>query len=199
MKIHMIYLAAGNSRRFGSNKLLYDFHGMPLYQYGFNQLLKLLKKHDNYTLDVVTQYDEIVNDIQTLSFPRLSVIRSKESYLGLSYTIHSGIEKYKNEKNSYFLFLVADQPYIQSKTIESMIDKVLQFQAPLATLKYRQQFANPTLFHSCFYDELMMLTGDEGGRKIIKKHQDICFEFVVTDAKEILDYDWKDDMNKQLL
>ena len=50
MKIHMIYLAAGNSRRFGSNKLLYSFRGLPLYQYGLKQLRELLEKNENYTL-----------------------------------------------------------------------------------------------------------------------------------------------------
>ena len=72
MKIHMIYLAAGNSRRFQDNKLLYNYQGQPLYRYGFNQLLKLLS-NDNYTLDVVTQYPEIIFDIKQFNYPRLYV------------------------------------------------------------------------------------------------------------------------------
>ena len=70
MKIHMIYLAAGNSRRFGSNKLLYDFHGMPLYQYGFNQLLELLKKHD-----IKIDKRKFINarPIQALGYTRLEI------------------------------------------------------------------------------------------------------------------------------
>ncbi len=78
MKIHMIYLAAGNSRRFGSNKLLYSFRGLPLYQYGLKQLRELLEKNENYTLDVVTQYDEIIEYIKELSCPRLYSIKSEK-------------------------------------------------------------------------------------------------------------------------
>ncbi len=33
MKIHLILLAAGNSRRFGGNKLVSFLNGKPLYQY----------------------------------------------------------------------------------------------------------------------------------------------------------------------
>ena len=32
MKLGLIMLAAGNSRRFGSNKLLYGIDGMPMYR-----------------------------------------------------------------------------------------------------------------------------------------------------------------------
>ena len=38
MKYSLIYLAAGNSRRFGKNKLLVEWNGRPLYEYGLNTL-----------------------------------------------------------------------------------------------------------------------------------------------------------------
>ena len=88
MKIHMIYLAAGNSRRFQDNKLLYNYKGQPLYRYGFNQLLKLLS-NDNYTLDIVTQYPEIIFDIKQFNYPRLHIIESPKSHLGIAYYIHA--------------------------------------------------------------------------------------------------------------
>ena len=31
--IHIIYMAAGNSRRFGSNKLFYELDGKPMYRH----------------------------------------------------------------------------------------------------------------------------------------------------------------------
>ena len=39
MKLRIIYLAAGNSRRFGSNKLLHITQGKPLYQHGLDMLM----------------------------------------------------------------------------------------------------------------------------------------------------------------
>lgn len=38
MKIAMIMLAAGNSRRFGANKLLYEIDGIPMYRHVLEQL-----------------------------------------------------------------------------------------------------------------------------------------------------------------
>ena len=41
MKIALIMLAAGNSRRFGSNKLLYEIEGKPMYQHILEKLMKV--------------------------------------------------------------------------------------------------------------------------------------------------------------
>ena len=44
MKLGLIMLAAGNSRRFGSNKLLYSIDGMPMYRHILLELKKV-KEH----------------------------------------------------------------------------------------------------------------------------------------------------------
>ena len=79
MKIGMILLAAGCSRRFGSNKLLYEIEGRPMYLRTLDQLIQAEKelaedKNENKNKEktsrpqkqalvletaVVTQYQEI--------------------------------------------------------------------------------------------------------------------------------------------
>ena len=39
MRIALIMLAAGNSRRFGGNKLLYEIDGNPMYRYILERLI----------------------------------------------------------------------------------------------------------------------------------------------------------------
>ena len=159
-----------------------------------NQLRELLEKNENYTLDVVTQYDEIIEYIKELSCPRLYSIKSEKSHLGLSYSIQAGIQKYSNDKDCYFLFLVADQPYIQSSTMNGMINLIINNHALLGTVKYQQQVGNPTMFHCQLYNELMKLKGDEGGRKIIDKYSSVCLKVPVMDRKELYDYDYLQDI-----
>ena len=63
MKLGLIMLAAGNSRRFGSNKLLYGIDGMPMYRHILLELKKvkaaLEEQGHRCEITVVTQYEEI--------------------------------------------------------------------------------------------------------------------------------------------
>ena len=59
METYIIYLAAGNSRRFGTNKLFYKINDKELYRYGLDNLIKLVSMRNDCKLIVVTQYFEI--------------------------------------------------------------------------------------------------------------------------------------------
>ena len=45
--IHIIYMAAGNSRRFGSNKLFYELDGKPMYRHLLERLIKIKDRYNN--------------------------------------------------------------------------------------------------------------------------------------------------------
>ena len=69
-EIAFILLAAGYSRRFGQNKLLYPVNGKPMYSYGLDTLKKaagLLKV--NCQVQVVTQYEQILEACISHGFP----------------------------------------------------------------------------------------------------------------------------------
>ena len=59
-----IMLAAGNSRRFGSNKLLYEIGGVPMYLRTLHKLQKAASELGNCEIIVVTQYEEIASKAQ---------------------------------------------------------------------------------------------------------------------------------------
>jgi len=51
-------LAAGNSRRFGANKLLYEIDGIPMYRHVLEQLDDTKKKIEN----IYSEYSDITED-----------------------------------------------------------------------------------------------------------------------------------------
>ena len=71
MKLGLIMLAAGNSRRFGSNKLLYTIEGEPMYRHILSELMKvrevLKEQGHSCEITVVTQYEEIAAEACLIS------------------------------------------------------------------------------------------------------------------------------------
>ena len=60
MRVTILYLAAGNSRRFGENKLLYPLEGKAVYRHLLDRLVQIAGRHENWELLVVTQYERIL-------------------------------------------------------------------------------------------------------------------------------------------
>ena len=138
MKIKLIYLAAGNSRRFNSqrmqnteppqseaeNKLLYLLDEKPMFRYLFDRLVKVCQRHPEWEMIVVTQYPEIEHQVKALQeneqqgerFPVKTVI-SKDSYKGAAYSVKAGIRA-AGDADAY-AFFVADQPYFTEESVVS--------------------------------------------------------------------------------
>ena len=189
--IHIIYMAAGNSRRFGSNKLLYVWHGKKLYRHTLDMLLKIKQKSDDIvSLTVVTQYSEIISELEDKE--EINVVFSNESRLGASYTIKSGIKSLKGQckKDEYIMFVVADQPYLSEDTICKFI-KIVQKKCSdgykVFSVRYGDKVGNPCMFRAELIPELLKLEGDSGGRKVAKKH-DCCY-IEIKNKMELYDID----------
>ena len=101
--IHIIYMAAGNSRRFGSNKLFYELDGKPMYRHLLDRLAEIKNRYnksksDSQTIDitVVTRYREILDYCACI--PDCNAVISPDSEKGISYTIKAGIMAVQEQK-----------------------------------------------------------------------------------------------------
>ena len=225
--IHIIYMAAGNSRRFGSNKLFYELDGKPMYRHLLERLIEIKDRYNklknaesnNPVIDitVVTRYREILDYCS--SIPDCHAVLSPDSEKGISYTIKAGIMavqeqkktgmqmwqssvwQKKPEKNSgslhntaetedYYMFAVADQPYLKSQSVIKLIDRVLKNTGGkrLAfSLRCGDAVGNPCVFNSSLIPQLLSLEGDKGGRSVAKKHD--CVYVDIADERELMDID----------
>ena len=225
--IHIIYMAAGNSRRFGSNKLFYELDGKPMYRHLLERLIEIKDRYNklknaesnNPVIDitVVTRYREILDYCS--SIPDCHAVLSPDSEKGISYTIKAGIMavqeqkktgmqmwqssvwQKKPEKNSgslhntaetedYYMFAVADQPYLKSQSVIKLIDRVLKNTGGkrLAfSLRCGDAVGNPCVFNSSLIPQLLSLEGDKGGRSVAKKND--CVYVDIADERELMDID----------
>ena len=220
--IHIIYMAAGNSRRFGSNKLFYELDGKPMYRHLLERLVEIKDRYNklknaesnNPVIDitVVTRYREILDYCS--SIPDCHAVLSPDSEKGISYTIKAGIMavqeqkktgmqmwQKKPEKNSgslhntaetedYYMFAVADQPYLKSQSVIKLIDKVLENKGNMRlvfSLRCGDAVGNPCVFHASLIPQLLSLEGDKGGRSVTKKYD--CVYVDIADERELMDID----------
>ena len=197
--IHIIYMAAGNSRRFGSNKLFYELDGKPMYRHLLDRLAEIKNRYnksksDSQTIDitVVTRYREILDYCACI--PDCHAVISPDSEKGISYTIKAGImavqEQKKTGMQDYYMFAVADQPYLKSQSVIKLIDRVLKNTGGkrLAfSLRCGDAVGNPCVFNSSLIPQLLSLEGDKGGRSVAKKYD--CVYVDIADERELMDID----------
>ena len=106
--IHIIYMAAGNSRRFGSNKLFYELDGKPMYRHLLDHLIEIKDRYNklknaesnNPVIDitVVTRYREILDYCACI--PDCHAVLSPDSEKGIAYTIKAGIMAVQEQKKT---------------------------------------------------------------------------------------------------
>lgn len=183
-KITLVLLAAGDSRRFGGNKLLSSFNGKPMYRCLTDQLAQLSDSLFDRKI-LVTQYEEIAADLGGHGYV---VVRNTQSTLGISHSIHLALEQIADE-TAAACFAVCDQPWLQASTVEAFIRAWAASQKGMGCLSCRGCPGNPAVFSRRYFPELLSLGGDVGGKKILKKHLDDVFLFDVKNEKELLDID----------
>ena len=197
--IHIIYMAAGNSRRFGSNKLFYELDGKPMYRHLLERLMEIKDRYNKLKSDspviditVVTRYREILDYCS--SIPDCHAVLSQDSEKGISYTIKAGImavqEQKKTGMQDFYMFAVADQPYLKSQSVIKLIDKVLENKGNIRlvfSLRCGDAVGNPCVFHSLLISQLLSLEGDKGGRSVAKKYD--CVYVDIADERELMDID----------
>ena len=197
--IHIIYMAAGNSRRFGSNKLFYELDGKPMYRHLLDHFVEIKDRYNKLKSDspaiditVVTRYREILDYCS--SIPDCHAVLSPDSEKGISYTIKAGImavqEQKKTGMQDYYMFAVADQPYLKSQSMIKLIGKVLENKGNIRltfSLRCGDAVGNPCVFHSSLISQLLSLEGDKGGRSVAKKYD--CVYVDIADERELMDID----------
>ena len=186
--IYMIYLAAGLSSRYGSNKLLEIIDEKPMYRHLLD-ILTVIKEEEphRYELVVVTAYDEIEDAVRELP---LKVVRNDHQELGISHSIRLGIEACGEiGQHDHVLFAVADQPYVQEDELFGFIHMYKRSYKGIGCLSYEGTMGNPVIFQGKFVPELLALTGDTGGKTVVKAHPQEVYLYEADSKLSLQDLD----------
>ena len=183
-----IILAAGAAQRMGQQKLLLDLKGKPVLQWTIEAAL-------GSKLDEVVCVVRVLKNIRegiSLNHEKLRWAINDRAAEGQSTSVTTGL-KVVSPQSEAALFLVGDQPLVKPELINSLIDLFRKSGAPIVAPTFQGQTRNPVLFHKGLFPELLKLTGDRGGRRLIEKYDDKAAFLEWKDEAPFLDVDrWED-------
>ncbi|MDP4110166.1 MAG: nucleotidyltransferase family protein [Bacillota bacterium] len=194
MKLGIIMMASGFSRRFGSNKLLYPIAGRPLFVHtltNLRQLMESLSRDFETRLTVVSSYPEI---LERAVIEKACAVNNPESGEGISASVRLGVKSLP-EDTDYYAFFVADQPYLRPETAEAFIKASIKSGKGIGCVSDGEAAGNPVVFSGKYAPELKKLSGDTGGKQIIRKYPLDTFIYRV-DSGELKDIDSPGDLGK---
>lgn len=179
-----IVLAAGASTRMrgGRHKLLLPFGDRPVLARVLDAALA--SRARPIVLVLGHEAERVRAHIPTyVGHPDIIIVDNPAYLQGMSTSMKLGLQTlidYDYTKSGSgsvdsALFLTGDQPLITAQIIDSVIEAFeagrregKRIVAPL----YGGQRGNPVLFDAALFDELMEVTGDEGGRGLLKRYPD---------------------------
>lgn len=188
MNIGCVLLGAGNSVRFGENKLLYELDGKPMAFYALE-----LHGSASYAARVlVTQpsFAALWEKAEECGF-LVAVNRDPSRGIGSSVRIGLRVLLLSGAHTDGVLFCVCDQPYVTRATLDKLMQAFTQNPDRIVALSYGGKRGNPVIFPAAYYAELMAVTGDTGGGQVIAKHPESLLLVEASSENELADIDTK--------
>jgi molybdenum cofactor cytidylyltransferase len=182
-----ILLAAGFSRRFGSNdKLLHMLpDGRPIALAAAQHLLQALPhsiaviQPDNASLD------------RLLRDAGMQVLHCASAGMGdsIAAAVHASASF---DPHSGYVIALADMPYLRPQTILKVAAALDN--ARIVAPAYQGQRGHPVGFSTSLREELLVLHGDEGARSVLQRHREELQLLDCDDAGVLADIDTAADL-----
>jgi len=162
-----ILLAAGQSTRFGRQKLLEPWRGEPLVR----KTARCFLEADLQPLVAVVSPDRRLVD--ALAGLPLTVVENAHPEQGISSSIAIGLRALPDTTQAV-LIGVGDQPYLTTEAIEELVKAFSP--GRIIVPRWGDHRGNPPVFDRRFFPELLALEGDHGGQRLITAHGDAVTE-----------------------
>lgn len=186
-----IILAAGEGKRMGKVKLTLPLGDKKLIEWVL-QAAKLTPL-DKYFLVVRPEDREIIEAGRKWG---AEIVLNSDFRIGMSTSIKKALLKINTQKVEGFFLILGDQPLITSKIINKLINSFSPGKREIVVPYYENRRGNPVLFDIYWKDELMALTGDIGGRVLIKAHPEKVKRVKLSNESILLDIDREEDYEK---
>ncbi|WP_256288152.1 nucleotidyltransferase family protein [Halobellus inordinatus] len=169
-RIAGVLLAAGTSDRFGErNKLLASHDGAPLVRHAAATLVD--STVDPVVVVVGYESERVVDALDGLD---VEIVHNPRYANGQASSVRAGIRALRDRPEQVDAAVVAlgDMPFVDVATIETLCDAYEAGVGDALAAAYEGARGNPVLFDRRFFDDLVDVAGDVGGREILLDSDD---------------------------
>lgn len=186
-KVAGIILAAGYSRRFGSNKLLYRVKGRSVIEWSIGAVTSA----DLWKTAIVTPQSK---DLDAFVPDGMLKLVNEDAMDGIGASIVTGTRHFKRDADG-ILLLLGDQPLITGGDLRNLLNEFYLEPYQIVAGSVGGEIRNPIVFPSSLFDELLTLSGDRGARNIAIAHGKIVTR-VEIEPSHLIDIDRIEDLIK---
>ncbi|MES2674738.1 MAG: nucleotidyltransferase family protein [Pseudomonadota bacterium] len=195
LALDCLILAAGNSSRFGSCKLLADFHGQPLISAAVTAA-RVLKPAQ--ILVVAGAFYEELFQMQTVlnnGSPPVDLLQFHDWQSGMGSSLAFGIKQLAAD--NAVLILLGDQPLISSQDLQNLYRAWCANPEQIACASFANTHGVPAIFPALFKTQLRACAGDQGAKALLINNQHHLISVPVASAE--FDVDTRADLDDLLL
>ena len=165
--ISAIILAAGQSKRFGSdNKLIKKYNK----KYLINHIIGTLIKSKVNKIIVVLGFQKSKVRKITIKNKKINFVFNKNYKSGMASSIKTGLKEI-SKRSIGFLIVQADMPLISKKIIDSLCYSIRNNNKEIVAPIYKSNMGNPIGFKRSMTRILNKTSGDSGAKKMIKRNK----------------------------
>lgn len=188
-----IVLAAGLSSRMGARKLLMELQGSTILERAVRTALESGLRAITVVLGPNAEEFKSILASQSLD-PRLRYAINLSPAEGMSSSLATGVAATSPGADGVMI-LLADQPLITSRVIDDLIEAFVRDAEKIVLPTIHGRRTTPVVFPVSLVPELMRITGDKGGRDVIKEYADRVTALEMSSYYDDSDVDTKDDLD----
>lgn len=180
MRIGAVVLAAGDSRRFGSDKRFFPLHGVPMlartlavYRGVFDEVAAVVRPGEDAAAALVEAAG-------------CQVVAAPDAAQGQSRSLAAGVAAMRACDG--LVIGLGDMPLVQPATLRVLAAALAATPSCIVRPCRQGQPGNPIAFPAALFDDLCAVRGDQGAKHIVARHEGTRL-VAVEDAGILRDFD----------
>ena len=190
--IRAIVLAAGESRRMGTPKLLLPFGEVTMIEAVVHSLLR--SKVDKVLVVLGSDREKVM---PLLAGKDVDTVMNHRYRDGMLSSIQAGFQALPQNTRAVLVCL-GDQPLIPVSVVNLMIECYKKTKRGIILPIYKKRRGHPILIDMRYKDEVLALSPDIGLRALTHNHPEEVEEVEVDSARILQDIDYPEDYNREL-